>query len=119
MEYNEKFEDLRESICEAREKAESAKGITEDFFERLEHEKTKEGATVNSKEVAFGSTYGVEDYLEKYDKAKEEYNYKLEQLEKSISDGEKSVNEKIDVDYAKRAVERSEIDLKYAKKYNS
>ena len=109
MECNEKLEDLRESNSEAREKTESIKGITEDFFERLEHEK----------KVAFGSTYGVEDYLEKYDKAKEEYNYKLEQLEKSISKGEKSVNEKIDVDYAKRAVERSEIDLKYAKKYNS
>lgn len=118
MEYNEITENLRESNCEAGEKTEPVKDVAEDFFERLEHEKIKAGEG-NSKAVAFGSANEVKDSIEKYEKAKEEYNYRVKQLDKSISKGEKSFNESIDVKYAKRAVERAEIDLKYAKKNNS
>lgn len=117
MEYNEITENLRETNCKAIEKTEPLKDIMEDFFERLEQEKIR--AAGESKAVAFGSANEVKDSIEKYEKAKEEYNYRVKQLDKSISKGEKSFNESIDVKYAKKAVERAEIDLKYAKKYNS
>lgn len=112
MEFNENIEDMHEINKETNERTDIEKDITEDFFERLEHEK-------NSKTVAFGSSEELKDSMEKYEKAMDEYNYRLELLNKSISKGEKSFNESIDAKYAKRAVERAEIDLKYAKKSNS
>ncbi len=119
MEFNEKLEDLNEVNREINEKTEPVKNLAEDFFERFEHEKIKVGEEGNSKAISFGRTDEVKDSMEKYEKAMEEYNYRLELLNKSINKGEKSFNESIDAKYAKRAVERAEIDLKYAKKNNS
>ncbi|MEL7648633.1 MAG: hypothetical protein AAGU76_11105 [Sedimentibacter sp.] len=117
MEFKEQIEDLHERCFEKIEQPETAKNLAEDFFERLENEKTKTGVE-NSKAVAFGSSEEVKDSAKKLEKAKEEYNYRVKQLEKSLSNGEKSFNEAIDVKYAQKAIERAEIDLKYAKKNN-
>lgn len=119
MEFNEQIEGLQRKCFEECEEQNITKDITEDFFDRLEKEKIKVGEDIESKEISFGSSDQAKDCVEKYEKAKEEYSYRVEQLEKSLSKGEKSYNEAVDVKYAKKAVERAEIDLKYAKKHNS
>lgn len=119
MEFNEQIEGLFEKCLEEGEQPKIAKDIAEDFFGRLEKEKIKAGDDVESKVISFGSSDQAKDCVEKYEKAKEEYKYRVEQLEKSLSKGEKSYNEAVDVKYAKKAVERAEIDLKYAKKQES
>lgn len=119
MEFKEQIEGLLEKCFEEGEQPKIAKDMSEDFFDRLEKEKMKAGEDLESKAISFGSSDQAKDCVEKYEKAKEEYNYRVEQLEKSLSKGEKSYNEAVDVKYAKKAVERAEIDLKYAKKHDS
>lgn len=119
MEYKDEVENLQEIGSKSYENIEPTKGITEDFLERLEQEKTNDASTDKTKSVSFGSLNDVDYNLEKYNKAKEEYEYRVKLFEKSIGKGENSFNEKLDAEYAKKSMERAEIDLKYAEKYHS
>jgi len=116
MEFNElnenfnNIENLSEINNKIQENTEPIKSISEDFLERLEQEKNK---------VSFGSLNDEKYRLEQYEKAKEEYKYRVELLDKSLEKGKNSYNEGLDVKYAKKAVEREAIDLKYANKNNS
>lgn len=119
MEFYDEIENTLENNCENCEKTESTKGITEDFLERLEKEKINDEAINKSKAIAFGSLDDVDYNLEKFNKTKEEYDYRVKILGKSISEGENSFNEKLDAEYAERAMERAKTDLEYAEKYHS
>jgi hypothetical protein len=118
MEFYDEIEGIRENNDKSYENSEPAKGITEDFLERLEQEKMNEATKDKSKSISFGSLNDVDYNLEKYNKAKEEYEYRVKLYEKSISKGEKSYNEKLDMEYAKKALDRAKIDLQYAEKYH-
>lgn len=118
MEYQDGIENVQEIGSKSYENTEPTKGITEDFLERLEQEKMNDASTDKSNAVSFGSLNGVDYNLEKYNKAKEEYEYRVKLFEKSINKGENSFNEKLDAEYAKKSMERAEIDLKYAEKYH-
>jgi hypothetical protein len=118
MEFIDGMENIQESNFKTIESSEPAKNISEDFLERLEQDKINDQAKENSKAISFGSLNDVDYNMEQYNKAKEEYSYRVNILEKSISKGENSFNENLDAEYAKKAMEKAEIDLKYAEKYH-